>query len=485
MTEPSGQRSSHDSCDLLIIDEMLPCDFSPFRTLEYSHYLSFFERSLLVTTEGWHSFSNLGFDELLAASTLADEVKAKIKVFSEIERISPALAYITFLHNAYQVFPVLQERQIPFVLQLYPGGSFELFSEQSDARLRALCASSLCRKVITTQVISQQYLLETIGCPPEKVEFIYGGVYETRQSFDFSRDKTLFGRDKQTIDICFVAHRYGDDVKKKGYDQFVAVARAFAASHPHMRFHVVGDYLPDQLPLGDAADRVTFHGRQPNAFFETFYPTMDLILSVNRPASGLHGAFDGFPTGACMEAGFRGVLNCISDPLGLNVAFTDGEDVLIVDENSERTIDRIREVVSSPDRLYAMAYANWVRFHEVFDTDRQLWARTEVITTQLLACTPSVTRPPIAAGSDGGQIAHLIQINARLSAILNETQRRHDNLRQEYDRLAAGFEELQGVIAAKDVEVGAQAVPASSPVLEQSSLWKGLWARALALGFKR
>ena len=430
---------------------MLPCDFSPFRTLEYSHYLSFFDSSMLISTEGWHSWaSNLRFDEQLKNSVLKEKVKVKIKRMSEFNSTIPSLAYITFLNNAFQAFALLEERGIPFILQLYPGGGFQLNNEQSDEKLRIVSKSPLCRKIITTQTISKSYLIEKIGCPAEKIEFIYGGVYNTRHNFDFSRDKKLFGQHKDTIDICFVAHRYGDDVRKKGYDQFVAVARSFAESHPHIRFHVVGDYTPEQLPLGAAADRITFHGRQPNTFFDQFYPKMDMILSVNRPEENLQGAFDGFPTGACMEAGFRGVLNLISDPLKLNVAFSDGADVLIVDEDTHRTIARITELVADPERMYKLSYANWNKFHEVFDTDKQLWARTQVITNQLLAREALILRPAASIEADSKRLMQLLDLNASLMAGMQDTERRHDNLLKEYYKLADGFEELRGVLAAQE-----------------------------------
>ncbi len=462
-----AQAPIYTYCDLLIIDEMLPCAFSPFRTLEYAHYLSFFDSSILMSTEGWHAWaSNLSFDQHLEKSDFSLKIKSKIKRISELQQTVPALAYITFLHNAFQAFPMLEKRGIPFILQLYPGGSFELNNEHSDEKLRILSASPLCRKIITTQLISKRYLIEKIGCDPQKIEFIYGGVYNTRHHFDFSRDKKLFGQHKDSIDICFVAHRYGDDVKKKGYDQFVAVAQAFADSHPHVRFHVVGDYTPDQLPLGSAAKSITFHGSQPNTFFKNFYPQMDMILSVNRPAAGLEGAFDGFPTGACMEAGFHGVLNLISDPLALNVAFTDDEDVVLLDEDTERTIARIAKLTADPERLYRMSYANWKKFHEIFDTDRQLWARTQVITTQLLAREKLIIRPTATTDLDAARFIHLLALNAGLMAGKEDIERRHDSLLHEYHKLAEGVEELRGVVAAKEAAlVELMTVPLPPPTL--------------------
>lgn len=448
-------------CSLLIVDDIVPADFSPFRTLEYSHYLTFFDSSRLVCTEGWHGWASNGrLEEVLAISKLPDKVKPKIKHRSGLDRIVARLAYITFLNNAYQVFPHLLERQIPFIVQLYPGGGFEVNVAESDEKLRRLCGSALCRKIIVTQNLSRDYLIEKIGCPPSKIAFVYGGVYDTRNDFDFLRDKRRYPEHKTSIDICFVAHRYGDDTRKKGYDSFVAVARALAPHYPHLNFHVVGDYAADQLPLGAAESRISFHGKQPNSFFARFYPTMDMILSVNRPAGDEAGAFDGFPTGACMEAGFRGVLNCISDPLGMNVAFEDEVDIVLLDFDVEKTIERIRGLIEDPERMYRLAHANWRKFIEVFDTDRQLWSRCGLITNELLGAESLVVRPAAPLSAMDATLVPLLHVNKRLdddlqalqrirdalvmevrgvSEGLVDTERRHDNLLLEYQKLDRGF----------------------------------------------
>ena len=229
-----------------------------------------------------------------------------------------------FLRMRSVCYRISTARHIPFILQLYPGGQFEPNVATSDRYLREVVQSPLCRKVIATQTRTREHLLQGIGCDPAKIKFIYGGVFDSRVRFDFSSDKRLFGKHKDTIDLCFVAHRYGDDMAQKGYDQFVDVARRLAINDKRLRFHVVGDYHQDDVPLGDATMQFTFYGRQPSALFAVCYPRMDVMFSPNQPARSEAGAFDGFPTGACMEAGFRGVLNCISDPLRLNVAFEDG-----------------------------------------------------------------------------------------------------------------------------------------------------------------
>jgi glycosyltransferase involved in cell wall biosynthesis len=432
-------------CDLLIIDEMLPCNFSTFRLLEYSHYLRHFKSSILITTEGWHSgYSNLGFSSQLSESSLPADSKPRVFQFDEFRNIVPKLAYITFLNNADQLLPYLEERRIPFILQLYPGGGFDLHTDAADERLHRVVNSPLCRKVIVSQNLSKTYALDITQASADKFEFIYGGVYETQNGFDFHRDKKIYGRDKNTLDICFVAHRYGNDVRKKGYDQFISIGKALAPAFADLRLHVVGDYTPDQIPLDGIADRIIFHGKQPNSFFREFYPEMDIILSVNRPANeGGSGAFDGFPTGACMEAGFSGVLNCISDPLDMNVAFADDVDIVLLDYDTQKSVERISRLLRDVDRLYELAYSNWKKYLDVFDKNQQLWKRCELITNELLAEEKLIVRPSSRRSDmDMSLFRELIEKLRQATGNHLDAERRHDNLLAEYRKLASGFESV-------------------------------------------
>lgn len=383
-----------DFVDLAIYDEMLPCGFSPFRTLEYGHYLSFFEASILASFEGWHPIHTTEpFSELCSALPYNQEAKSKIVPITEINNVPVRLAYVTFLDNAVRLLPYFNERNIPFILQLYPGGTFSPYDEVGDSRLSSVIHSNLCRKIITTQTLTRDYLLDVMKCDPAKVVFIYGGVYDSRVDFDFYRDKQRYGVAKNTLDLCFVAHRYLDNISIKGYDNFVAIAKELTKQFDRVRFHVVGDYRPDDIPLEAASESFTYYGPQPNSFFADFYPKMDAIISANKPREIGRGAFDGFPTGACMEAGFRGVLTCVTDPLGLNIAFTDNQDILILDRNVSRSVERLVPLLSEPDKLYALAYRNWKAFRKIFDVDAQLWERTKVIASELVRPEYLITRP--------------------------------------------------------------------------------------------
>jgi glycosyltransferase involved in cell wall biosynthesis len=369
--------------ELLIIDDIVPSTFSPFRTLEYAHYLSSFDCAVL-SLEGWHLWiENIGFDELAARFPVTPEGRRRLLTFRNHSHIGARLAYVTFLGNARRLMPYFRARRLPFILQLYPGGSFEINQPHVDDVLREVLLSELCRGVIVTNPVTQAYIVDRIGCDAGKVTSIYGGVFDSNVQFDFSTDKHRYPAHKDTLDVCFVAHKYGGDVTSKGYDQFVAIAQRLAAEIPHLRFHVVGDYTAADLPLGEAAQRFTFYGRRESAFFASFYPRMDAIVSINRPFVLGPGAFDGFPTGCCIEAGFHGVLNCINDPLEANRVFTDEEDLILLDGDTERSIAVLRALLADPPRVYAIAYANWRKFLDVFDVDAQLRARTRVIAAEL------------------------------------------------------------------------------------------------------
>ena len=118
-----------------------------------------------------------------------------------------------------------------------------------------------------------------------------------------------------------------------------------------------------------------------------------MIISINRPFDLTPGSFDGFPTGACVEARFHGVLNCINDPLDLNPCFTDGGDIIVLNLDHQRSAARLRDLIANPTELYRIAEQGWRKFHEVFDTNWQLWARTRVIAAELSRHEGLIVRP--------------------------------------------------------------------------------------------
>ena len=413
-----------DFTDLMIVDDIIPSDFSPFRTIEYEHYLRFFN-SALLSLEGWQAWmGNESFEELLERFPVDSDLKPRIVRFRTHANMIARLAYVTFLGNAIRLMPFFESRGIPFILQLYPGGGFEIDRPETDEKLRRVLLSELCRKVIVTQRITERYIVDKIGFDSAKIEHIFGGVFESRVPFNFDRDKIFYPRGKDTIDLCFVAHKYAGNITSKGYDQFVAIAVELAEAFEHLRFHVVGDYLPEDVPMEEFTSRFKFYGRRSSAFLADFYKSMDAIISINRPFDLTPGSFDGFPTGACIEAGFHGVLNCINDPLDLNPCFTDGGDIILLNLDHQRSAARLRDLVANPTELYRIAEQGWRKFHEVFDTNRQLWARTRAIAAELSRHEGLIVRPaPDPSALDSGPFERaLLPYRERIAVLEGSTR---------------------------------------------------------------
>lgn len=435
-----------DFTDLVMVDDIIPSDFSPFRTIEYEHYLKFFN-SALLSLEGWHAWiGNESFDDLLSRFPIDPDLKRRIVPFRTHSNITARLGYVTFLGNAIRLMPYFESRRIPFVLQLYPGGGFEIDSPETDEKLRRVLLSEMCRKVIVTQRITERYIIDKIGFDPAKIEHIFGGVFESCLPFSFDHDKSFYPRDKNTIDLCFVAHKYAGNLTSKGYDQFVAIAMELAGAFMQLRFHVVGDYLPEDVPLEEYRSRFTFYGRRSSTFLADFYKSMDAIISINRPFDLTPGSFDGFPTGGCIEAGFHGVLNCINDPLDLNPCFTDGHDIILLNLDHQRSAARLRDFIANPTELYRVAEQCWRKFHSIFDTDRQLWARTRVLAAELMRHEGLIMRPsPNPSALDAEPFAQALLPYQERIAILEAQSKRA--VPETTPELVSFVEELQLQVA--------------------------------------
>jgi glycosyltransferase involved in cell wall biosynthesis len=166
----------------------------------------------------------------------------------------------------------------------------------------------------------------------------------------------------------------------KGYDTFIKVAKKLSMFNPRIRFHVVGNFSRDDIDVDSLGNNITYYGVQPTTFFPQFYSEMDLILSPNLPFKLAPGAFDGFPTGACTEAGINGVAVFCTDVLNDNLDFTDGEEIVIVTPDPDEITRKIMEYFCEPEKLALLASRGQVRFQEVNNTEKMLRPRFRLLT---------------------------------------------------------------------------------------------------------
>jgi len=302
----------------------------------------------------------------------------------DIDGYSARLAYLMFLNNVSYFLESLEKKRVPFIFTLYPGGGFEINQESSDSMLRRVFGSVQFRKVIVTQQITYDYLVKNSFCAEDRIAFIFGGVMPLdvlNKSKRYQRE--FFGFQKDSLDICFVAVKYMPMGTDKGYDVFIEVAKRLVESHTNINLHVVGNFSEADIPVNGLEEKLTFHGFQTLEWFDKFYIDKDIILSPNIPFALSKGAFDGFPTASCTEAGLREVAVFCTDELKLNNHFVNNEEIVIIPHDADRIVRIIEAFYHEPDKLRSIAEKGGAKMREVFSYKSQIMPRIKLLESEM------------------------------------------------------------------------------------------------------
>jgi glycosyltransferase involved in cell wall biosynthesis len=243
--------------------------------------------------------------------------------------------------------------------------------------MERVLASPCFRKVIATQSIVRDYLIDKGYCDPHQILYIPGGTI-AQSAFEPPPPKPRYGFAKAALDLAFVAAKYTPIGADKGYDLFVEVAKVLVALGIDARFHVVGGFGPDLLDLGAAGPRFRFYGYRPREFFREFYSLMDMVVAPTRPFV-IKGGFDGFPTASCVEAGLQSVALLLTDPLNLNWFLRDGEDAIIIKPDRDDIVARVLQLLGDPGRLAAIGESGRVALTGAFGWDVQMPPRLDLL----------------------------------------------------------------------------------------------------------
>jgi len=365
---------------LVVLDDFFPNLLTGFRIAEYNAYLARWPDAEVLTSQPHFAACHAQY------AARFPQFAGRVRPFAVDALAGATLAYLNFLNNAAQFLPALRSRGLPFVLTLYPGGGFGIDAPDSDEKLRQVLASPLLRALVVTTPVVAEYLdafaqREALELPP--VTQIAGVVVNPVYFADARR--VYFGAGKEHADVCFVAEKYMERGLNKGYPEFIAAAQAVAAADPAVRFHVVGSFSEDDVPLGPLAGRLRFCGTLPTSELRDFLLDMDAIVAPSRPFTLHAGNFDGFPTGACIEAAACGVAVLAADPLRQNRLFEDGKDIVLVDNEPQSIADALLALLREPARLRGIALAGQAVVRRHYAPEQQIGRRIALIERQLAA----------------------------------------------------------------------------------------------------
>lgn len=361
--------------ELLILDDFFPCQLSNFRYIEFSEYLQNYNSTALTTGK---SLPNAQIYKSINYFIKLHPSKNRIKVFQKNRLIKAKLAVLVFQHNTVQFLDYLENNRIPFIFTLYPGGNFILNDKNGDLGLSRIFNSIYFRKVIVTQKITLDYLLDNKLCKAENIEFIYGCPIETKND---NFKKNPFELVKKEINICFVAAKYHPTGMDKGYDVFIDTAKKLQKSSSKFKFHVVGGFDKNDINIENIESNIKFYGYLEINALRKFYEKMDIIISPNRSNVLANGAFDGFPTAAVVEAGLKGVIMMLTDDNNQNIYFKNGEDCVFINHNSVDISNKVIELCNDTFKMNYISNSCQNKLNNLFSYDSQIKKRFEIIDT--------------------------------------------------------------------------------------------------------
>ena len=380
-------RHKAEKYDLLILDDFFPNPVSSFRFTEFNHYFHQFDKVGILTTGNALLVVNekKKIDKFVKEYNQAFPLR-NVSTFDKHKKPFAKVCYMVFLNNAYNFLPYIEAYALDFVFCLYPGGGFNLNTSETNEKLKAVCASPYFKGVIVTQKNASDYLLDNHFCTEDKICYIFGGILAIHQ-YAIAPEKPHFGIDKPTLDICFMANKYMKGGIDKGFDVFAEVAKAFDTEGSAICFHVVGPYSNEDIE-GTPPSNIQFHGVKLTAELNAFFEKMDIILSPNRAGVLQKGAFDGFPTGSCVEAALKGVAMFITDPLKLNTVYENGKHIEIIDPSVISILPKIEYYLNNPKILQTLARNGQKHTRYLFSNDIQLSERVAFLNETINGQSP-------------------------------------------------------------------------------------------------
>lgn len=369
--------------DLIIFDTIFPHPVSGFRLEEFTVLLSKFKNSKILLVPDSYPVvkSSKELHQQHSKEFLNDngQLKYKLKLIKGFVNINTKIFYCVFINHIYNFIDIIEKHEIPFVFTLYPGGGFAMNNEVCDEKLKKVLSSKMFKKVIVTQKITKDYLLQNNFCAEEKIEFIFGGVVPQNSLKKNVTEKKQFPQDKNTLDICFCAAKYMPKGLDKGYDVFIEVAHSLVEKFDFINFHIVGGFDENDIDVKKIRNKVTFYGYQNFEELDKIFYNIDILISPNKPFVLGNGTFDGFPLGTAVEAALNGVMIILSDELQQNSTFVDDEEIIITKPDSKIIEMRISNLISNPQNIYRIGENGKLKFQEIYSNSIQMIPRINLL----------------------------------------------------------------------------------------------------------
>lgn len=409
---------------LLIIDNIFPCSLSPFSYEEITNYLGEFDDSYVLCTGNYLPALTLDKIEVVIDKYIKCHKNFKNRVFKyseeKIETLRPKLIYCIFLNTIYEFIEVIEKYNINFCFELYPGGGLSFDNEESDRKLQRVLKSPCFQKVIVSQNCVKEYLMSKEFCDAKKIEYKFGCVIGQDKIINEYKREFVFGKNKSSFDIMFMAHKYSPIGQDKGYDKFIEVAKKLCSLHDNFKFHVVGNWDETVIEIEQIKSNIEFYGSVDVKDMDSICNKMDIILSPNIPNILNKGGFDGFITASCIEAGLREVAVMCTDELKMNNKyFKDEDDIILIKPDVNDILEKIKYYYENPEKLYKIGISCKKKIQKLYNYENQIVFRNKVLKNTMNRIV--IEKPDVKVSVIIPSYNHHKFIDKAIQSVLNQT----------------------------------------------------------------
>ncbi len=383
----NNEKRELELADIVVIDSTLPNDSVWCKknsdALEFSRQYDGFKYygmfSMLPGEQAWFN-NGYGMTEHEYGNKLQKYIKVYPDMQNYIRYLSPDkdykfnLAFSYHLGETYTLLPFYKKYNIPFCFMLSADTSFGFENESSDAMIKEIVDSNLCKKIFVSHKKIGDYLTGKGICADNLIHF--DPLRTLNLKPEDVKEKQLYKKDKQSFDICFTAFKYTESGLDLGYDLFIEVAKVLAKKYDDIYFHVIGAFNPDDANIAEIKDRISFRAGILTRFLPNFYAKMDINLSPNRPFKAFQGSFDEFPLDG--HAIYCGVCSFNTDLLGLNTEYTDKEDIVLIKAEKDDIIKKIIHYYNNIDELYRISANGQKKAKQLYNSENCIANRIKV-----------------------------------------------------------------------------------------------------------
>ena len=359
---------------LAIYDDLFPYRVSGFRLTELTSILRHIPSSHVYTTLSSLTWLQLedNRDQILSDWHAFDaDIADRLSVIDGADSLPRAEAFYTlFINNAWDLLPVARRTKTPFVFTLYPGGGLRFNDPEVDEKLREVLGNPLMQRVIVTQPAVLEYVNSHAFTSPDRIEYVFGGVLRNSALAPAIAVRRIDG-----LHLGFVAHRSDPAGLDKGLDVFIDTVQALRASGTEVPAHLSGPWQTTDLARVTDPDCFVLHGLVSNHELGKALQQIPITIFPTREGVLADGAFDGFPTGAAVEAGLAGSAVLTTNPLGQPTPLVAGRDYMEIEPSVSSVLAAIDYLRQDPDRLTAMRLSGRAAMTRTYGIETQMGPR--------------------------------------------------------------------------------------------------------------